>query len=388
MNYLFKTQLAIVFWSLLVISCADRSAENQYYEIDLFGNGDHGIANYRIPSLVTTNQGTVLAVCDARVDRAGDLPNNIDLVIRRSEDNGTTWSEQKTIVDYPGQEGGGDPCMIVDKITGKVWLFYVYGAEGIGINYSKQGLASDSTQQLYAMESTDDGKTWSKPKNLTPEIKDPEWYGVFFASGRGIQTSDGSLLVPLMVRKSFGTSSNDHAHVAISRDHGKSWTTGESAGIRMGESKLAELANGKIMINMRSKHKLGQRAINFSDDGGETWGDFTHDSQLVEPACNASILNYPMKGNPDGLLLFSNPASSTKREKMSVRKSTDGGQTWSEPVLIYKGPSAYSSMTILSNGDIGLLYERGEKNASEKITFARFTRDWLDGNLEQVAQKQ
>lgn len=381
-----KILSGIVLISLTMISCTVDTPQNKLYEIDLFGNGDHGVANYRIPSLVTTNKGTVLAVCDARVDRPGDLPNNIDLVIRRSNDNGQTWSDQETIVDYPGQEGGGDPCMVVDKITGKVWLFYVYGAEGIGINYSKQGLAADSTQQLYAMTSSDEGLTWTPPRNLTPEIKDPAWYGVFFASGRGIQSSDGSLLVPLMVRKSFGTASNDHAHVAISNDHGKTWRVGESAGILMGESKLTELSDGKIMINMRSKHKLGQRAINLSADRGETWGDFFHDHQLVEPACNASILNYPAKGNSGDLLLFSNPASNNKREKMSVRKSSDEGQTWSEPVLVYEGPSAYSSMTVLADGTIGLLYERGTQNASEKITFAKFPLEWLDNELEQMAQ--
>jgi len=136
---------------LLVILCTPVQAqETNFWQTDLFVSGENGVANYRIPSLVTTQKGTLLAVCDARVDRPGDLPNNIDLTIRRSEDNGSTWSVPKIIVDYPNMEGGGDPCMIVNGITGEVWLFYVYGAEGIGINTSKQGLSPDSTLQLYA----------------------------------------------------------------------------------------------------------------------------------------------------------------------------------------------------------------------------------------------
>ena len=205
-----------------------------FSSIDLFKNGDNGIANYRIPSLITTNKGTLLAVCDARVDRAGDLPNNIDLALRRSTDNGETWSKTQFIVDYPGTEGGGDPAMIVDRETGVIWLFYVYGAEGVGINQSQQGFGLDA-QQLMVINSNDDGHSWSEPRNITREVKDSTWFGTFYASGRGLQTRNGRLIVPLMVRKAFGTSQNDHAYLIYSDDHGKSWHTSQSAGQRMGE---------------------------------------------------------------------------------------------------------------------------------------------------------
>lgn len=364
---------------LLILTCTPGESQGQeinFWQTDLFVSGENGVANYRIPSLVTTKKGTLLAVCDARVDRPGDLPNNIDLTIRRSQDNGATWSAPKIIVDYPNQEGGGDPCMIVNGSTGEIWLFYVYGAGGVGINTSKQGLSPDSTLQLYAITSADDGITWTESRNLTADLKDPEWFGVFFASGRGLQTSNGTMIVPLMVRKTFGTRENDHAHVAYSQDQGKTWKTGESAGILMGESKVVELTDGRIMINMRSKHKLGQRAVNYSEDHGQTWGDYYHDSQLIEPACNASIIGYVSDNLNENILLFSNPASTKSRKKMSVRLSRDDGKSWSEPKLIYDGRSAYSSMTVLANGNIGLLYER-----DRKITFAKFSLEWLTGDF-------
>jgi len=318
----YSTLSVCLFCGLLFIarcttSEASQAQDPDFWQTDLFVSGEYGVANYRIPSLVTTNKGTLLAVCDARVDRPGDLPNNIDLTIRRSEDNGTTWSKPKIIVDYPNKEGGGDPCMIVNSETGEIWLFYVYAAEGVGINTSKEGLSPDLTQQLYTITSSDDGITWSEPRNLTHEMKDPQWFGVFFASGRGLHTSKGAMIVPLMVRKTFGTSENDHAHVAYSQDHGKTWKTGESAGNLMGESKVVELTDGRIMINMRSKHKLGQRAVNYSEDDGQTWGEYYHDSQLIEPACNASIIRYTFQNSNENILLFSNPASAKSRKKMS-----------------------------------------------------------------------
>ena len=358
-------------------------------QIDLFKDGDNGVANYRIPSLVTTTKGTLLAVCDARVDRRGDLPNNIDLALRRSTDNGNTWSETKIIFDYPGTEGGGDPAMIVDEQTGWIWLFFVYGAEGVGINQSKQGYGSDSTQQLMITHSTDDGLTWSEPRNIMKEVKNPNWYGIFFASGRGLQTRSGRLIVNLMVRKEFGTAKNDHAYIAYSDDNGKTWHCSKSAGGRMGESKSVELNDGSLMINMRSKHRLSRRAVNISNDGGQTWGEFTHESGLIEPTCNASIIRYTSvkDGFKKSRLLFSNPADENKRRNMAVRISYDEGKTWSMPKVIHAGPAAYSSLTILEDGTIGLLYERGDKRADEKITFARFTLEWLTDGKDKLYVK-
>lgn len=372
------TILLFIFFANFVNS-HETSLQDGFFQIDLFEEGDNKVANYRIPSLVTTKNGTLLAVSDARVDRAGDLPNNIDLALRRSTDNGLSWSKTHIIVDYPGTEGGGDPAMVVDQNTGSIWLFYVYGAQGIGINESQQGNDPDKTQQLFVMNSQDDGLSWSKAVNITAQIKQPDWYGVFFASGRGIQTKSGRLMVPLMVRKAFASSDEDHAHVVYSDDQGKSWHVGGSAGRKMGESKVVELADNSLMINMRSKHGMQARAVSISQDEGLTWSEFEHDSQLIEPACNASIIRYTSQDghHTKNRILFANPASTSAREKLSVRISYDEGKTWSAGKVINTGPSAYSSLTVLQDGTIGLLYERGDKNPYQKISFARFSLEWL-----------
>ena len=395
-NSLIISRIILLFFLFILIECASSKKtstskmENGLEQIDLFANGDDGIANYRIPALITTTKGTLLAVCDARVDRRGDLPNNIDLALRRSTDNGKTWSKTKILFDYPGKEGGGDPAMLVDKQTGKIWLFFVYGAEGVGINQSKQGYGKDSTQQLMTTYSIDDGLTWSEPHNITREVKDVNWYGVFFASGRGIQTRSGRLMVNLMVRKEFGTANKDHAYIAYSDDHGTTWKASESAGIKMGESKVVELEDGSIMINMRSKHHLKRRAINISKDNGTTWGKYSHESGLIEPTCNASIIRYTSvkDGFKKSRILFSNPANENKRRNMAVRISYDEGKTWSPPKVVHSGPAAYSSLTVLHDGSIGLFYERGNIRADEKITFAKFTLEWLTDGTDKLSENR
>ena len=140
------------------------------------------------------------------------------------------------------------------------------------------------------------------------------------------------------------------------------------------------------MINMRSKHRKARRAINISKDGGISWGEFWHDSTLIEPTCNASIIRYTsvQDGYSKSRLLFSNPASTARRENMSVRISYDEGKSWSAPRQIYPGPSAYSSLTVLPDGMIGLLYERGGQRADEKITFAKFNIEWLSGSMDSI----
>ncbi len=378
-----------MFGCAIIPMSGNSQNEKSLVQYDLFCDGDHGVANYRIPSIVTTKSGKLLAVCDARISRRGDLPNNIDLMIRSSPDQGVSWSKPKTIVDYPGNEGGGDPAMLVDRTNNVVWLFYVYGTTGVGINTSRQGYHIDSTLQLMAMKSKDEGESWSHPVNITKQIKDKNWYGVFFALGRGIQSRQGRLLVNLMVRKKFGSSQNDHAYVAYSDDYGVTCLCSKSAGKLMGESKVVELEDGSIMINMRSKHKLSQRAVNISQDGGNNWGQYFHDRALIEPTCNASLIRYTSihDGFQKSRLLFSNPADKGTRRNMAVRISYDEGKTWSDPKVIYSGLAAYSSLTVLKDGTIGLLYERGEQRADEKITFAKFTLEWLTDGKDRLYKK-
>jgi sialidase-1 len=165
------------------------------------------------------------------------------------------------------------------------------------------------------------------------------------------------------------------SHVIYSDDSGKTWKIGGVVGPQCNESQVVELADGSVMLNMRSYQGNNRRLVATSKDGGETFTKPTEDKELIEPVCQASILRLP---GEKGGLLFSNPAS-TKREKMTVRLSRDEGKTWQFAKELHAGPAAYSCLTVLPNGEIGCLYERGDKTPYDNITFARFPRTWLTG---------
>ena len=163
-----------VLLGLMMFAVGTLQAESLFDQTDVFVAGRDGVHQYRIPALVTSNKGTLIAACDARKDRAGDPPNNIDHVCRRSSDGGRTWGPLQVVADFPGTEAAGDPCLLVDRQTGIVWVFYAWCPEGIGTRASQPGL-SGRTMHVYAMSSVDDGVTWSKPRDLNPMVKDPTW---------------------------------------------------------------------------------------------------------------------------------------------------------------------------------------------------------------------
>ncbi|MCC6537942.1 MAG: exo-alpha-sialidase [Bryobacterales bacterium] len=335
-------------------------------QVDLFRQGDAGVHTYRIPALVETKKGTLIAVADARYDNPRDLPGRIALVMRRSFDRGRTWSAAQTIRQV--KEGGaGDASLLLDRDTGRVWCFFAYGPPGIGWPTAKPGERTGAnTLQLHAMWSGDEGATWTDPVDLTPQIKDPAWQAMFATSGTAIQTSTGRFLVPLVVRGADGVVASRNAY---SDDHGKTWRVGAAIGKGTDESHNVELAGGLIMQNMRNGPR---RAVATSRDGGVTFGEVTHDEELVDPSCNAGIVRYRRKGHD--LLVFTN-AASARRENLTVKTSADGGQTWRTRRTLQAGPAAYSTVIVLRDGTLGVLYERGETSAAERITFARFALD-------------
>jgi sialidase-1 len=288
--------------------------------------------------------------------------------MRRSFDGGKSWEPIQTLREV--KEGGvGDASLLLDRQTGRVWCFHNYGPPGIGFGTAKAGeRTGPATLQVHAMYSDDDGATWSQAVDLTPQLKEPAWRAMFAASGTDIQTSRGRYLVPLVVSDGEGVV---HSHNAYSDDHGKTWKTGAAAGPGTDESHNVELKGGSILQNMRDGKT---RAIALSRDSGVTFGPTTHDSALIDPACNAGIARY-RRGSVD-LLVFTN-AAAVKRENLTVKLSYDGGRTWPEGRTINPGPAAYSTVIALRDGTIGVLYERGEKYAAERITFARFNIDWI-----------
>ncbi|HWG37916.1 MAG TPA: sialidase family protein [Terriglobales bacterium] len=194
---------------------------------DLFHRGDNGVNTYRIPALVQTKHGTLIAVADARYDSPHDLPARIALVLRRSFDRGMHWEPARTIAAVPAG-GVGDASVLLDHSNGRVWCFFNYGPPGIGFPNAQPGtVTGPTTLHLHAMHSDDAGATWSAPVDLTPQVKDPAWQAMFATSGTDIQTRNGRFLVPLDVRFAQGVI---HALNAYRDDHGQTWKRGQFIG--------------------------------------------------------------------------------------------------------------------------------------------------------------
>ncbi|MEX0610682.1 MAG: sialidase family protein [Pirellulales bacterium] len=359
-------------------------------QFDVFVSGTDGYHTYRIPAIVTSTQGTVLAFCEGRKRSASDT-GKIDLLLKRSTDGGNTWSAQQ-IVFSDGDNVCGNPAPVVDHTTGAIWLLTTWN---LGSDHERdimQGTSKD-TRRVFVTHSTDDGHTWSKPTEITTAVKKPHWR--WYATGpvNGIRLTRGSrqgrLVIPANHSDHSDPASHPYrAHIIYSDDHGKAWQLGGVQDELTNESTLVELEDGALLHNMRSYHKKNLRAVATSHDSGHTWSDVTLDSALVEPVCQASILRltWPERGQRSRIL-FSNPAS-TKRERMTVRLSYDEGATWPISRTLHTGPSAYSCLAILPDQSIACLYEGGEKNPYEKIVLARFSLEWLTDGQDSTHVKK
>ena len=324
-------------------------------------SGDDGVAAYRIPGLVTSKKGTLIATYDIRRKNAYDLQGDIDVGISRSTDGGRTWGPMTVAMDMgrwgglpEDQNGIGDPCILVDEVTGDILLFaaWTHGKPAQAAWWSAgDGFEPSETPQLMMARSIDDGLTWSKPENLTRQIKEAAWRFTFQGPGRGITMADGTLVVPFQHQEADRTPA---AGIMYSRDHGTTWTVHEYAKINTTESQVAEVEPGVLMLNMRDNRKTG-RAVYITRDMGNTWEPHSSDGKLVEPVCMASLLKF---GN---MLLFSNPADGKDRRNMTIQISLDGGVTWPRKLLIDEGYSwGYSCLTMIDKDTVGILYESSQ----------------------------
>jgi sialidase-1 len=366
--------LAVLTSAGIVIAAQapQRPAEPRMTDVYVAGEGAYH--TYRIPSVIATPKGTLLAFAEGRRANASDA-GDIDLVLKRSMDSGASWSELQVIGD-DGPNTVGNPCPVVDSVTGAVWLLTTHN---LGTDREKEIIAGTSHggRTVWAMKSEDDGRTWSAPVEITSSVKQSDWTWYATGPGVGIQMAVGRLVIP--ANHAEAGSGVHRSHLVFSDDHGKTWALGASADAGTNESQVVELADGRLMLNMRNHPPVPEnfRMIATSTDGGKTLTKAYADRALIEPPAQASLIRLTTaKANDRNRLLFANPASA-KRERLTVRVSYDEGATWPVGRVIHDGPAAYSSLVPLRDLTIGLLFERGDRSPYERITFAWFTLDWL-----------
>lgn len=331
--------------------------------------GNDGSASFRIPGLVTTNKGTLLGVYDVRYNSSVDLQEYVDVGLSRSTDGGKSWEKMRlplSFGEYGGlpkaQNGVGDPSILVDTQTNTVWVVAAW-THGMGNQRawwsSHPGMDINHTAQLVLAKSTDDGKTWSKPINITEQVKDPSWYFLLQGPGRGITMSDGTLVFPTQF---IDSTRIPNAGIMYSKDRGKTWKMHHLARTNTTEAQVAEIEPGVLMLNMRD-NRGGSRAVALTKDLGKTWTEHPSSRKaLQEPVCMASLIHVDAKDNVlnKDLLLFSNPDTTKGRNHITIKASLDKGLTWlpEHQIMLDEAEGwGYSCLTMIDKETIGILYE-------------------------------
>lgn len=373
---------------LLSTMCAARAAEPLLEKSEVFPPGFNGVVRYRIPGIVVTPKGTVLAYCEARRNDHKDW-GEIEVHLRRSTNGGKTWLPSQHIAHRatriegnphkPTAEGAreqtvNNPVAIVDRVSGAIEFLYC-------VNYAR----------AFSMRSTDDGVTWSKPVEITaafePFRAKYDWKVIATGPGHGVQLKSGRLVVPIwLAYGGVGDHGPSAAGTIFSDDHGRTWKAGDIAFPNAGELKspnetmLATLSDGCVILVTRSLSAANRKLVSISADGATGWSEPKFHPELWEPRCMAGIVTHP-----DGVLLFSNPhtlprakdgkeipGGRGKRENLSIKLSRDDGKTWPVNKTLEAGPSAYSDLAVLPDGTVLCLYEAGES-----IACARFNLEWI-----------
>lgn len=335
--------------------------------------GQDDCHTYRIPGLATTNQGSLIAVYDNRYRGSGDLPGDIDVGMSRSTDGGQTWEPMRVIMDMGNDpawryDGIGDPSILVDRVTGRIWVTATWSHGNRSWHGSGPGLEPEETGQFMLVYSDDDGVTWSELRNITKQIKRPEWRFVLQGPGNGITMRDGTLVFPAQFRgvNAEPVNGKPFSTLIYSKDRGETWTIGTGVKIDTTEAQLVELGDGSVMINCRDNRNRGLpdgqngRTVAVTKDLGKTWGLHPSDRKaLPEPTCMASLIRIDHK-KYGTLLVFSNPATGEGRFNMTLKVSNDEGMTWPKnwhTLYDARRGAGYSCLTKVDDDHVGVLYE-------------------------------
>jgi sialidase-1 len=366
-----RSSLALAFlWLASIIS--SEAAAPSFSESTLWTAGQEGYHTYRIPALIVTAKGTVLAFCEGRKTGSGDH-GDVDLVMKRSIDGGRIWTSNQLV----HEEGGeapitiGNPCPVMDATTGTIFLPF-----------------TRDNKAVFITSSNDDGQTWSAPRDISQATVQPDWDWVATGPGIGIQLTRGAhrgrLVIPSDHKRNVASKQPEwSSHMMFSDDSGATWQIGAPIQSGGNECQVIERKDGSLLVNTRMQGNYeGYRGIATSTDGGATWTPITQEKQLPCPKCQGSLFRFDVQR-----LLFSNPSpepspdpsAKRPRKRLTIHMSSHDGHAWPTARVIHEGPSAYSSLARLPDGTILCLYEGGEKNASEALRLARFNLDWVDG---------
>jgi sialidase-1 len=388
MTFLSRTLLVTAVLVAPLTAATNASAAPGCTSSVPYVSGEGGYDTYRIPAAVTTADGTVLAFAEGRRGGAGDT-GDIDVVLRRSADGGCTWGPL-TVVAAGDGDTRGNPAPVVDLRTGAVVLLTSYNSGDVTEAQIMRGEATpEQSRRVFVQHSRDDGRHFSAPREITPQVKRPSWRWYATGPGHAIALTRGPhagrLVVPANHSASPPAGSPDTgqerryygAHAILSDDGGRTWRPGfvddSYDGVNnANESTAAQLPDGRVYFNARDQHGTspGNRLDSHSSDGAESLDrPYAPQPTLNDaPVVQGSVLQLPGRRSP---LLFSGPSVPTARQAMALWRSTDGGATFTRALTLSQRPAAYSDLVPLGRKTVGILYETGVDGTYETIEFRR-----------------
>ncbi len=370
-----------------VLAGSSFAAEPEFSDVFVSGHDDY--TSIRIPSVVVSKQGTVLAFAEGRAVASDQAAN--DIILKRSTDGGKSWGKLQLLQD-DGRNSLNNPTAVVEQQGGRVFLMYqrIPGHLKERSATVETGFDGTNVYRNLLIWSDDDGATWTKPLDVTRTTKRPT-HATTIASGPGIgiQLTRGPHAGRLIIPFNEGPYYQWNNFAVFSDDRGATWHYGENvpgAFVRdeklgrrsqINEVQMVELSDGSVRLNSRQFAGANVRKTAVSNDGGMTWSRVEDVTELRDPSCNASILRHAFGKAPDkGVILYSGP-DSTQRDRGTVHVSLDDGATWPVKRVLWPGSFAYSVLTKLPDGTVGCLFEADDYG---RIVFARFPLAWLENN--------